>query len=246
MKFTLIVPYYRNPAMLIRQVEEWNTYGDNVDVICVDDGSPEPAEPIVSHTSNPNVRLLRIEKDIPWNRGGARNLGALQAKTDWILHVDVDHVLPFTTAEALAGFDPSDGEWYRFFRYRVGKADFTRKKDDLPDDCKFGKIKPHMDSYLCLRNTYMRLGGYDEDYSGGLGGGTPFVRELQNASKMVDLPEPYSLHVYTTDSIRDASDIHLSRDTSRFKNLQRTKSKAKLAKKPMCEFAWQEIDLGSY
>lgn len=241
MKFTLIVPYYRNPAMLARQCEEWNKYGDNVDVICVDDGSPEPAEPILrEHCHNSRVRLLRITKDIAWNRGGARNLGAMQAKTDWILHVDIDHVLLSATYDALGGFTPAAGHWYRFSRYRVGAADFTRNKDDLDRSAEFGKIKPHMDSYLCNRDTYLWLGGYDEDYSGGLGGGTPFVRELQNAGTMIDLPEPYILHVHTTDSVPDASDIHLSRDTSRFKNLQK-KKKNGVPKKPMCQFEWMEI-----
>jgi len=246
MNFTLIVPYYRNPAMLKRQVEEWVQYPDFIKIVCVDDGSPEPAYDVLRPYGDAlnNVRLLRIMKDIPWNRGGARNLGAMQADTDWILHVDVDHILPVETAENMRAFSAMPKYWYRFTRYRVGKADFTRNKDDLPRDCKFGKIKPHMDSYMVEKELYMRLGGYDEDYSGGLGGGTPFVRELQNAAAMVDLPEPYILHVHTTDSVKDASDIHLSRDTTRFKNLQRRKKKANEPKKPMCQFEWEELDLG--
>lgn len=245
MDFTLIVPYYRNPEMLKRQGAEWLKYPPNIQIIVVDDGSPEPAADIVgmAQSLGVNVRLFRIMKDIPWNRGGARNLGAMQAKTDWIIHVDVDHILPETTARALEKFTPQPNNWFRFSRYRVGKADFTRKKDDIPDDLEFGKIKPHMDSYMCERALYMRLGGYDEDYSGGLGGGTPFVKELQQAAPMVDLPEPYVLHVHTTDSVPDASDIHLSRDTTRFKRLQKEKSRTK-TKKAMCQFDWREISFG--
>lgn len=244
MIFTLVVPYYRNPEMLQRQVEEWVKYPGWVRVICVDDGSPEPARPIVraAHQQGADVRLFRVLKDIPWNRGGARNLGTMQAGTDWVLHVDVDHILPVDTAVFLQAMSGKHDEWYRFARYRVGKADFTRKKDDIPNDVEFGKIKPHMDSYLCHRETYMGLGGYDEDYSGSLGGGTPFVKELEGAARRVDLPEPYTLHVYTTDAVKDASDIHLSRDHARYTAINHQKRKG-APKKPMCQFAWEEVRL---
>lgn len=243
MKFTLIIPYYRNPAMLERQAQEWVKYGRNVEVIVVDDGSPEPAYPTVklARDLGANVRLFRVIPDIPWNRNGARNLGAMQATTDWILHVDIDHILPVATAEELALWEAAKGEWYRFTRYRVGKADFTRKKDDIPDDVEFGKIKPHMDSYLCERATYMKLGGYDEDYSGSLGGGTPFVKEMETAAHRVDLPEPFVLHVYTTHAIKDASDIHLSRDHTRYTMINRRKKISGSPKAPMCLFEWKEL-----
>jgi glycosyltransferase involved in cell wall biosynthesis len=244
MDFTLIIPYYRNEAMLLRQIEEWQKYRGNVSVIVVDDGSPERAAPHIIPLMEKGfpVRLFRVLKDIPWNRNGARNLGAMQAETDWILHTDIDHILPVDSADALALFQPADFQWYRFSRYRVGKADFTRKKDDLPSDCEFGRIKPHMDSYLCRRDLYMALGGYDEDYTGGLGGGTPFVKELNNAATRIDLPEPYTLHVHTTDSVPDASDIFLSRDNSHYKAVNARKRKG-APKKPMCEFDWVEVKI---
>lgn len=245
MNVTLIIPYYCNEEMLKRQVEEWRKYPDNIKIILVDDGSPQGrhAHPHMdkARSEGIDVREFVILKDIPWNRGGARNLGTMKAETDWIIHTDIDHILPVDTAIALQEFQPAAGTYYRFSRYRVGKADFTRNKDDLPRDCEFGKIKPHMDSYLVERSLYMGLGGYDEDYSGGLGGGTPFVRELQSAATMIDLPEPFTLHVYTTDKVKDSSDVFLSRDTSRFKALQKKKARERIPKKPMCQFDWVEI-----
>jgi glycosyltransferase involved in cell wall biosynthesis len=243
-KFTLIVPYYRNQRMLERQALEWQNYPPNVNVIVVDDGSPEPAYPTVklAYDLGAQVRLLRVIPDIPWNRNGARNLGVMQARTDWIVHVDIDHIMPMTTASELFHFHPEPGNWYRFARYRYGKADFTRRKDDIPDDQTFGKIKPHMDSYAVSRKAYLDLGGYDEDYSGSLGGGTPFVKELEAKLTRVDLPEPYLLHVYTTDAVKDASDIHLSRDHTRYTMINRQK-KLNPTKKPMCQFEWKEIGL---
>jgi hypothetical protein len=78
--FTLIVPYYRNPVMLREQIKAWEDYPDAVSIILVDDGSPEPALEVVREHAPaallPRLTLYRIDVDIPWNRGGARNLGA--------------------------------------------------------------------------------------------------------------------------------------------------------------------------
>ena len=44
---TLIVPFYRNVEMLREQCRLWNLLPEDIRVIVVDDGSPEPAAPII-------------------------------------------------------------------------------------------------------------------------------------------------------------------------------------------------------
>lgn len=206
--------------MLAEQVKVWNTYPEAIRLVVVDDGSPEPAEPIIREHATPELlsrlALYRIGVDIPWNRGGARNLGTLQAETEWIVHVDIDHVLPLESARALLAFEPEPSQWYRFPRFRKGRADETRNKDAIPRDQAFGAIKPHVDSYLCTKALYWKAGGYNEDFSGCLGGGTPFLAELTKLSAPRLLPDDVALHVYTRDTVADASDHTLSRDTSEF------------------------------
>jgi glycosyltransferase involved in cell wall biosynthesis len=235
---TIIVPYYRNPLMLEQHVRSWDLFPYNFKFIVVDDGSPEPVESI----PNSRIKVLRIEEDIPWNRAGARNLGAHVADTDWIIHMDIDHFMPLNTAVALAQFTALSDHWYRFARYRFGAADATRKKDDLPDDVMFGKVKPHMDSYMVERSMYWALGGYDEDYSGSLGGGVPFVKELEKAGIRQDLDDPYYLYVYTTDAISDASDSSLSRDKARYSEIRKSKADGKVPKKEPLQFKWKTVD----
>ncbi len=229
--FTLVVPYYRNMGMLVRQIEEWRKYPANVKILVVDDGSPEPALPIINealpedHELRTRIRLYRITVDVPWNREGARNLAAQQATTDWILNVDIDHVLPAASVDPLLKFNCNPKTWYRFARWRVGKADETRRKDDIPDDCKFGRIKPHIDSHFMTTDLYWKNGGYDEDYVGCLGGGSAFLNRLAMISLPDMFPEEICLHVHTRDSIKDASDWALSRDTSRGKEITREKQR---------------------
>lgn len=235
---TLVIPYYRQPEMLRRQLDVVSGYPRGVQVVVVDDGSPEPAADVI--TADDAVELYRIDIDIPWNRGGARNLGARVARSAWLVHVDVDHILPAPAAIALQAWKPNPRHWYRFPRYRVGRADETRRKDSIADDVTFGEIKPHMDSYLCARDLYWRAGGYDEDYSGCLGGGTPFTQLLQKVGGAARiLPPQIMLHVYTRDVVPDASVSTLSRDTTEYKRRKLRKGIVK-GRNPI-RFPWHRV-----
>jgi glycosyltransferase involved in cell wall biosynthesis len=236
-EITLIIPYYRAPMMLREQLKVIDQYPDGVKVIVVDDCSPEPAREALR--DRPNLSLYRIDTDIPWNRGGARNLGVTFADTEWIVHVDIDHILPATCAENLLTAKLYPQCWYRFPRYRVGKADETRKKDTIPPDQTFGSIKPHIDSYACTKDLYWEAGGYNEDYSGCLGGGSPFLEQLGKVGELRQLPPEIHLHVYTRDRVPDASVSDLSRDTSEY-----ARRKAKIGsvkgKNPL-RFDWHRV-----
>lgn len=226
-ELTIIIPFYRNSGILKRQIQEWNQYPPGIKVICVDDGSPEPAKPIIEENASAELRnrlqLYRIGIDLSWNRGGARNLGSHVAETDWIIHVDIDHVLPVDAAKRLLAFKVDNKRWYRFPRWRRGAADVTRKKDRIPPDAVYGEIHPHVDSYLVRRKIYWQTGGYDEDYTGSLGGGNPFLRRLEALQPADILPPPIRLEVYTRNAIPDANDWSLSRDTSQYQRLKREK-----------------------
>ena len=234
-EYTLIVPYYRNVEMLKRQVEEWNKYPEDVRIILIDDGSPEPAEAIVrelaTRSTLDRLDLYRIDVDIPWNRGGARNLGTKMARTAWVVHIDIDHLLPWEAAVALARSTPHPKRWYRFPRIRIGKADETRRKDfrktGLPDDAEIGRIHPHVDSYLCTTGMFWAAGGYDEDYSGCLGGGNPFLAHMEAIVEPGTLPEEISLQVFTRSVVKDASDWALSRDPAEFSRRRREKDRSR-------------------
>ena len=249
--FTLIVPFYRNVEMLKEHIRHWEEYPDEVKLVLVDDGSPETAESILLEHASPEllrrVRLFRVEVDIPWNRGGARNLGATVADTHWIMHIDIDHVLPAECAKALLKSEVSVKRWYRFERFRIGKADETRRKDfrknGLPDDADYGKIHPHVDSYLCTRRAYWDIGGYDEDYSGCLGGGNPFLYALEK-SLSVEMAPVGHLLVYTRSMIKDGSDWALSRDPAEFSKRRHEKERTRdtIPHDPL-RFPWHEVHM---
>lgn len=225
-EFTFITTCYQQPIMLRHQLIEWNQYPPEVSVLLVDDCSPEPALPIVlqqaSESLRPRLRVYRILEDIAWNRNECRNLAGQEAQTVWCVFADIDHLLPVGHARALVDFPPTPGTWYRFSRWRVGAADATRRKDAIPDDCTFGQVKPHGDSFLIERELFLRY-PYDLAYSGMLGGGTPFQKRLEAAAPVDLLPPSICLYVYTRHVIPDASVLGLSRDTGPYARLRRQK-----------------------
>ena len=237
---TLIVPYYRNILMLQRQVLEWEGYPKGLKIILVDDCSPEPAHTVAD--IGPDVTVLRITTDIKWNRNGARNLGAHVADTKWIMQIDIDHLLPARAAWELLKQPLDPAKMYRFCRWRRGAADETRMKDRLPREAIYGEIKPHGDSYLCTKAAYWTVGGYDEDYSGHLGGGSPFLAQLEQVVKPWVLPTDINLEVFTRSTCVDASDNTLSRDTSVYSAMRNAKERhgCTKAQNPL-RFAWEKI-----
>lgn len=245
MNFSLLIPYYNQPKMLREQVRLWNVYPEGIKIVVVDDGSAVPALPVIQeHASGwlkERLSLYRIEVDIPWNRGGARNLATLQSETQWIVHTDIDHVLTGESARLLLEFIPYPGCWYKFERYRNGRADETRKKDKIPDFLDFGKIHPHIDSYLCTREMYWRAGGYNEDFSGCLGGGSPFLALMEKAGRSELLPPEISLQVYTRSVVADSS-AALSRDKQEFAR-RKAKMKGKYKGHDPIRFEWRKMEL---
>lgn len=216
--------------MLAKQVETWTNYPaevrDAMKIIVVDDCSPEPAEDVIPRSLG--VSLYRIDKDVPWNRGMARNLATKMAETEWVLHVDTDHVLPPASAELLMrcfSGTVKPGRWFRFERWRIGAADETRKKDKVDPAAQHVKIHPHIDSYLCTKTAYWKAGGYNTRFSGVLGGGSPFLAEMvkENGEPAV---LPISLDVYTRHMVPDSSERTLDRDPKHFK-----RRKAEIMKK---------------
>lgn len=228
---TMVVPYYRQPKMLAKQLETWEAYSapvrDAFRFIIVDDCSPEPAEDVTdvawleSPPASRGVSLYRIDVDVPWNRGMARNLGTKMATTPWALHVDTDHILTaqnaanlLTTVRSFVGAVP---KWYRFSRRRIGAADETRKKDTADPNATNVKIHPHIDSYLTTPQAYWAAGGYNTRFSGVLGGGTPFLKEMTRVNGEPPVLEGTELQVHTRHSVSDSSEHTLSRSPEAFK-----------------------------
>lgn len=154
---TFIYTYYNQIDMLRTQLENWRNYPQGVrnkiKFMLVDDCSQRPAVDLVG---NPNIDLsiYRVLEDKYCNIGGARNLGTKVAETEWVLHSDMDHIIPSLAAEAMLKLAAADARKI----YKFQRIDHTT-----------GETKIHPGTMLLTRDLYWEVGGCDEDFVGNYG-----------------------------------------------------------------------------
>lgn len=153
MRLTFFYLYYNNPAAIDNLIRQGIPEMD-VDVLIVDDGSTVPLV-----LDWPNVRVVRIEEDIPWNMAAANNLGFRQLDPDQvILRMDIDHWVDFTHLQKIKDFAEMlfPGDFLRFDRLVFcGRG--------------FYITPPHANTYLCRVSDLLEVGGYDERFCGHYG-----------------------------------------------------------------------------
>jgi hypothetical protein len=203
-KLTYIIHYYidqESPASLLDLLYEYSKYSDSlldvVQFVVIDDGSPLEFNP---PEYDLNIIWLRITDNIPWNQGGARNLGMTYAKSDKVLITDLDHKFPEHTLKRMTNMG------------NLGKKFYKIWKKDL-DSQTYGR--PHPNTFLISRGRFFRLYGYDEEFSGGYGAEDyRFVKFQKNhGSWQKKLPRKY--YCIKRDVDRELSYHSLVRDHSR-------------------------------
>lgn len=205
--FTLIMAYYDNPQMLTAQYLCWcalpTEVCGNMHVIIVDDGSPRsPAEDVVKEwgphrdilRTCATFKLFRIDKDIPWNQDAARNIGADQSSTDWMLLTDMDHMVPEPTWRRLM-----EGKLHPKTAYRFGRL-------TAPNMTPY---HPHPNSWAITQKTFWKVGGYDERLAGNYGTDGDILNRIRLNARLDQLKEP--LIRVPRDYIADASTTTLER-----------------------------------
>lgn len=144
---------YGQPVMLRhwfdRYLEQPEKARERVEIVVVDDCGDPPADP----PPLPNLSLLRVLQDRPWNQPGARNLAVMQARGNAVLLIDPDMTFP---ANSLGLFlEAAKGLKGR----NVIKPILRRVTDN-----KFDASSPNV--HLLLRSQFMDVRGYNEDYVG--------------------------------------------------------------------------------
>ena len=93
------------------------------------------------------IDVYRVEDDIPWNAGGAVNLG-FQESEGWVVYADIDHLVTREIADQLIEMKKEKGTMYLLGRK------FEREA---------------LSTFLIHKDDYELVGGQDEDFSGHYG-----------------------------------------------------------------------------
>jgi hypothetical protein len=240
---SLVMPFYRNPVQLALQYGAWLEWPDEarvqIEVVIVDDGSPEPAIDVPRPNGLPALSIYRVSEDRPWHQHAARNLGAHVANGPWLLLTDMDHVLTAKYAAALM---------CRLRRMDANTAYFLHRLEadtGLPMLGKNGRPKPHPNSFVMTRDLYWRAGGYDEDYCGIYGTDGLFKTRLFGVAE-----EGFLKHValmrYWREIAPDASTTTLPRKEGRVPGAKEAVAAEKAARGEadvvkVLQFSWERV-----
>ena len=194
---------YGQPLMLNKWWETLRHYElsvlRQVDIIVVDDHGDPPVRVPDDIRSFASVRVYRVEKDIPWNQMGARNLGMQEAE-GWCLMLDPDMVLELKQAKIaleLIRKMPRGSLIKLPLRYTDGTFDPT---------------SPNV--YLIHKRDFWAVGGYDEDYAGHKGwSDVQLMHTLRGCGIAFQKPQGLWVRYYRTTDIEDATVNTLSRNT---------------------------------
>ncbi len=240
---TLAMPYYENPNMLREHIKYWQQYPKEIAkqlwVIVVDDGSPRnPAKDVLEGVDlSVSVRLYRIEENIPWNHGGARNLGFTKASDDgWVFSTDLDHVVPAESMQHLMSLKLSPECYYTPVRRRM--VDLKTSKE----------YTGHIGTFIMTKRMFWKVGGFDEDFSGHYGGTSScFRRASDKKAERVELADVWTLFFpseviadsVTTDWGRKDSAYDARGDPDMIKKLKT--SRRKYDPKNHLRFNWERV-----
>lgn len=161
--------------------------------ILVDDHSPIPVH--IPDDINLNIRLYRIDTDIMWNQGGARNLGAYMSPAPKLILSDADHYFPEDLLRDII-HSRLPRKLYKFKRVN-------------PDG---SKKHSACNIFYTSKGTFANVLGYDEEFCGHYGFEDVWFRFL---CKKTGTPLKYFTRrksIVSTDIDREHSYHSLTRD----------------------------------
>lgn len=225
---TFVYAYYDNPNMLRKHIKQWLDYSYEINLIVVDDASPNyPAYDILKPYNLP-LELYRVKKNKPWNQNGARNLAMQQCKTDWALMTDMDHLIEADDAAIAFGMRKMNGFYY--VPRRV-----------LPDGKEHRK---HPNTFLLETKKFWECGGYDEDFCGYYGSDKVFRLALDTVSERIET-DRFKTVLYEG-VIEDANTREWGRKDSQYHSANHPHLVAKRARAPYkaenhIRFPWEQL-----
>ena len=161
MKCSIVIPVLNSHEIVRRQILHLGRIlNDDFQVVLVDDGSDPPlaSEPLDW------LKIIATNDTRPWTHHKARNIGVDHADGELVLLTDIDHII---SQEMIEDLD-----------FHGGWKKFHRRHAELDEDgqlVNIGKeIRVHVNSFLIQKDTYKKLGGYDEKYFGQYGTDSEF------------------------------------------------------------------------
>lgn len=206
MRVSIVIAVLNSPEVVRRQALYWAKMPlpDDAEVIIVDDKSDPPLK--AEDYALPRFRLFRQDIPAQWTQPAARNLGVREAKGEYVICTDIDHILTRPLIDIVRATDldmvkfkrevailDEDGNFVQtpkaVFEYGFEKARYASRQF---------RIAPHTNSFAMRRSLYLELGGVSEHRVGT--GLYPNREEIPLRRKIKQLREAGKVRVLDEDS----------------------------------------------
>lgn len=173
MRASIIIPILNSHEIVRRQVLHFEKMNlpDDVEIIMVDDGSDPPIE---VNTTLKNFTLLKTNDTRPWTWPLARNKGAKQAKGEYFIMADLDHIISREFVDATRNFTGDHIRINREFAILDEEGNLTQDHEVLKQYGLSEKrlrekgvaMPPHRNQFAMHKDLYWKMGGFREDRIG--------------------------------------------------------------------------------
>lgn len=172
-RVSIIIPILNSNEVVRRQVLHFEKMDlpDDVEIIMVDDGSTPPIE---VNTTLKNFKLIHTHDFRAWTWPLARNRGAKEAKGDYFIMADLDHIITWGFIDTVRHFTGDHIRINREFAVLDSEGNFTQDHEVLKaygiTDKRLQdrgvKLTPHRNQFAIHKDLYWKLGGFREDKIG--------------------------------------------------------------------------------
>lgn len=227
-QLSYIINYYNQLEALKMHFRYWNTYSihalDQVEFVVIDDGASIDAVDAMRDFWQSGIKfdlaIYKIKEDVPYNFPGTLNLGATVANAPVIMHTDLDVIAKAEDMDVLL---------------KVAKKAKSNQCYKLK--AMYGKgINTSLSSFLLWRETFWKVGGYDEDFAGNYGHDDIYfnykMKEL--GYEMIELED-------CTLSTAPEGITNMNRDTTVNDELMEAKKKNLSTVANVLRFSWERV-----
>lgn len=160
-KLTIVTHHYNGHDKAQALVSHMNglpaDIANDIELLVVDDFSDKACQ--LSNSGGIQLKQLRITDDIAWNQSGARNLGAMLSRSNWLLFFDIDQQPNLSALEKLIkGLSSFESKTMYFF-YVSNFIDSNLKIE----------LSVHPNTFMVNKYDFIEFGMYDEDFAGHYG-----------------------------------------------------------------------------
>jgi len=230
---TINLSYYNQPKdVILKHIDYWNSYDKytkrKFTFFIIDDCSKIPINELLKgvYFKNLDIHYYRVQKDLKYNIGGVRNLGAKECKTPWIVILDMDTLVSPKMAKELVDLAENNNNKNVAFK-------FNRKVINNENHIKHNKIHPA----ICLieKEIYWKIGGCDEDFVGNYGSTDPhFWWRSKNIIEIIQKKDIFIEYI-------EEGECDMSRDTKTNIKLFQDKKKNNSWSKDIIRFNWIKL-----